>query len=84
VTREAIINSVRHGGAETVTVKLSSSPILRLEVSDDGCGFDVESAVRLPGRQGLRGMHARVHRIGGELAIDSQPGHGTRIEVSLP
>ena len=84
VTREAIINAIRHGGAETVRVKLSVSPSLSLVVSDDGRGFDVETAVREPGRLGLRSMEARIRGIGGELEIDSAPGRGTRIEVSLP
>jgi signal transduction histidine kinase len=84
VTREAIINAIRHGGAETVRVKLDESPNLRLVIEDDGRGFDVDAAARAPGRFGVRGMEARVRGIGGELKIDSIPGRGTRIEVSWP
>jgi signal transduction histidine kinase len=83
VTREAIINAIRHGGAETVRVKLYESPNLHLVIEDDGRGFDVEAATRAPGRFGVRGMEARVRGIGGELEIDSALGRGTRIEVSL-
>ena len=84
VTREAIINAVRHGHAGTIKVELRCNPVLRLEVVDDGQGFDVERAVSTPGRMGLRSMQARINAIGGELAIQSQPGQGTRVAVTLP
>jgi signal transduction histidine kinase len=84
VTREAIINAVRHGRAGVVKVELRSTPLLQLAVTDDGKGFDVESAMSAPGRMGLRGMQARIRGIGGELAIHSRPGHGTRVLVTLP
>jgi len=84
VTREAIINAVRHGGAGTVTVDLQCGSGIRLEVSDDGSGFDVEQAMSAPGRMGLKSMQARIREVGGLLEIDSQPGRGTRVEVTLP
>jgi signal transduction histidine kinase len=84
VTREAIINAVRHGHAETVKVEFRSRPLLRLEVTDDGSGFDVASAMAAPGRMGLRSMQARIKAIGGDLDINSLPGHGTRVVVTLP
>ncbi len=83
VLRETIINAIRHGRAETVTVKLSADAGPLLVVSDDGIGFDV-AAVRESGRLGLRSMVARVEEVGGELRIDSAPGRGTRVEVHLP
>jgi signal transduction histidine kinase len=84
VTREATINAIRHGGAETVRIRLYETPSLCLVIEDDGGGFDVDAAAQAPGRFGVRGMQARVRGIGGELEIDSAPGRGTRIEVSLP
>ena len=84
VAREAIINAVRHGRAGTVRVEFRSEPVLRLEVADDGAGFDVASAMSAPGRMGLRSMTARINAIGGELDIDSRPGQGTRVVVTLP
>ena len=83
VTREAIINAIRHGGAETITVRLYVESNVRLLVSDDGCGFDVARAAASSGRLGLRSMEARIRAVGGELAIDSELGRGTRIHVSL-
>jgi len=84
VAREAIINAVRHGRAAVVRVEFRSDPSLRLEVADDGSGFDVASAMAAPGRMGLRSMKARIAAIGGELDIDSCPGRGTRVVVTLP
>jgi signal transduction histidine kinase len=84
VVRESIINARRHGDAATIVVELTSQPHLRLSVTDDGDGFDIEAALLAPGRFGLKSMDARVRAIGGVLTIDSQPGRGTRIEVALP
>ena len=84
VTREAIINAIRHGEAEKIKVRLYLDPTVRLLVSDDGCGFDVERAAASRGRLGLRSMEARIRAVGGELTVDSQPGRGTRIHASLP
>jgi len=83
VVREAIINARRHGGAETMIVELSDDPQLRLTVTDDGRGFDVEAASSRPGRFGLKSMEARVRAIGGTLTIESELGRGTRVEVVL-
>jgi len=84
VTREAIINAVRHGRAGTVSVELRCGPGVHLKVADDGLGFDLEEAMSDPGRMGLRSMQARIRAIGGMLVIDSEPGRGTRVEVTLP
>jgi signal transduction histidine kinase len=84
VLREAIINARRHGGAETIVVELSEQPQLRMTVTDNGRGFDVDTASERPGHFGLRSMDARVRAIGGKLTIDSRPGRGTRLEVVLP
>ena len=83
VLREAIINAMRHGGAETIKIELRGSPHVCLVVSDDGRGFDVEAATE-SGRLGLRSMAARIGELGGEVTIDSAPGAGTRVEVRLP
>ena len=84
VTREAIINAIRHGNAGTVRVEFRSAPVLQLEVADDGVGFDVAKAMAAPGRMGLRSMTARINAIGGDLDIHSRPGQGTRVVVTLP
>ena len=55
--------------------------MLRLEVRDDGVGFDRE---QVAGGVGLRNMHERLAAVGGELAIVSSPGRGTRVIASIP
>jgi signal transduction histidine kinase len=83
IVREAITNAVRHGRAQTVTVCLSRDPGLRLEVVDDGAGFDTQQPPR-PDSFGLRGMRERAEALGGTLSVVSRPGAGTAVEVVLP
>jgi signal transduction histidine kinase len=84
VVRESIINARRHGRAATIVVELTAEPHLRLTVTDDGDGFDVDAASPAPGHFGLKSMDARVRAVGGVLTIDSEPGRGTRVEVAFP
>jgi signal transduction histidine kinase len=79
-----VINAARHGGARCITVELRDDPSLCLSVRDDGRGFDVARASGAPGRQGLKGMAERVQGIGGELSIESEPGRGTEVRVTVP
>jgi signal transduction histidine kinase len=83
VLREAIINAMRHGRAETIRIELRGDPAVCLVVTDDGQGFDVGAAAQ-SGRLGLRSMATRISEVGGEVTIDSSPGAGTRVEVRLP
>ncbi len=83
VAREAISNSLRHGGASFVTVRVHQSDReIGLLVQDNGVGFD-------PARQegpghGLGNMQKRARRVGASVRIESQPGHGTRVILTLP
>jgi signal transduction histidine kinase len=83
VVREAIINARRHGRAETIVVELSEQPCLRVTVTDDGRGFDVDAASATPGHFGIQSMDARVRAVGGVLTIESEAGRGARVEVVL-
>jgi signal transduction histidine kinase len=83
VVREAVINSIRHSGAEHVRVRLTEHPALCVSVADDGVGFDPERSPAA-GHLGLEGMAARVHAIGGELTISSAARQGTEVRVTLP
>ncbi len=79
VVREAVANAVRHGGARSIVVSLvCDNRGLRLEVTDDGSGFD-------PGEArhgfGLKSMRERVEALGGQLHIRSKPGGGTTVEA---
>jgi PAS domain S-box-containing protein len=86
ITQEALANVVQCARARTVTVTLSTMPgITRLVVADDGSGFDV-SAHAEPGKDhgwGLMIMRERAAAVGAELNVESAPGMGTRIVVTL-
>ena len=83
VAQEALNNISRHARAQRVTVRLlAGSATLCLSIHDNGCGFDPD---HLPAGNhfGLLGMRERVAAIGGQLTIESQPGQGTTITVTL-
>ncbi len=88
VAQEALTNVVRHADARHVWIELSQGDgVLSLVVRDDGAGFNASKALERAserGNLGLVGMGERVQILGGSLAIDSQPGRGTRIRVALP
>ena len=86
--QEALVNVARHSGAETVLIQMGQAGnALRIEVEDDGRGFDT-LAVATPSRDGrglgLLGMRERLALVGGRMEVDSTPGHGTRIVLEAP
>jgi PAS domain S-box-containing protein len=87
IAQEALTNSGRHARATAVHMALSSSRgAVKLVVEDDGKGFDVESlagASRESGL-GLHGIQERVQLLGAVLDVQSAPGKGTRISVTVP
>lgn len=86
IAQEAVTNSLRHARARSVRIVLEfSDRHLRLEILDDGIGFDPDHLPSLGlGHFGLRGLRNRARRIGGELVVSSSPGTGTSIAVTLP
>jgi signal transduction histidine kinase len=88
VVQEALSNVERHARAETVLVACDvSSRELTIEVEDDGVGFEPEE-MRQPRESGqglgLLGMRERLALLGGTCAVESQPGHGTRVVIRVP
>jgi PAS domain S-box-containing protein len=84
VLQEAMQNVLKHSRAKSMTVRLTSSEHeLCLEISDDGVGFDLETA-KLAAGLGLISMRERIHLIGGQFEIWSIPGQGTRIIARAP
>jgi len=80
--QEALANVRKHAAAHSVAVRLCyASDRVRLEVTDDGSGFD-PSLVN--GGYGLRGMRARVDEAGGTIAVRSAPAEGTCVQVEVP
>lgn len=85
ILREAVNNAVKHSGADTIDVTLRNrADALTLTIRDDGSGFDRDHAAPGPGHYGLIGMKERASQIGAALQVDSQPGAGTTISVTLP
>jgi signal transduction histidine kinase len=79
---EAVQNAAKHAvGASAVLIDVTDNGVLRFEVRDDGAGFD--SATATPG-MGLTSMRDRLAAAGGELAIVSSPGKGTRVIGRIP
>jgi PAS domain S-box-containing protein len=82
VASEALNNCLKHSRADKITLRLISSPdAFKMVISDNGRGF--ETAKPNQAGMGLGNMHERVRQLGGELIVQSQPGAGCSIQVSL-
>jgi signal transduction histidine kinase len=85
VAREALTNAIRHANARRIFVRLiDDGGWIRLLVEDDGMGFALGAARRLPDHFGLRLMQERAVAIGGMVTIDSEVGEGTRVVGRFP
>ncbi|MBI4612601.1 MAG: HAMP domain-containing protein [Planctomycetes bacterium] len=86
VAQEAITNVVRHSGADRASiVVLHRTGEIVLIVEDNGRGFDVDAVLRDPSRAlGLTGTRERMGLLGGRFSIESTPGQGTTVRVSIP
>lgn len=83
ITREAISNALRHGGANKITVRLHRNDAeVGLLISDNGHGFQVDQTSG--DGHGLTNMHSRASQVGATLRIDSSPESGTRVVVTFP
>lgn len=83
ITQEALTNVARHSRANYVEINLKSQQeSLQLRISDNGCGFQVNSMVK-SGGLGLTGMRERALLVGGDLLVDSEPGNGTIISFQV-
>jgi signal transduction histidine kinase len=80
VAREAIANAVRHSRASSVRVSLTGNAgSLRLEVSDNGEGFEPAAQTARPGHLGMVGMRERSIAIGARFEVTSSAGQGTSV-----
>jgi signal transduction histidine kinase len=83
VAQEALQNVVKHAHASRIDLRLSQeSETLTLEVRDNGEGFDTGASY--PGHLGLNSMRERISQVGGEMVIESAPGHGSYICARIP
>jgi signal transduction histidine kinase len=84
IGREALSNIARHSKASRATIGASTQGgAVRLSITDNGVGFDPHFQ-RGPAHQGLVNMRDRTVSLGGDLVIESKPGAGTRIILSVP
>ena len=82
IGREAISNSLRHGRATAVTLRLHRSDHeVCLLVQDNGAGFD---QTKRSSGHGLGNMQARAAGLGASLQLESRPGKGARLLVTVP
>jgi PAS domain S-box-containing protein len=80
VISEAVANAAKHARASQISVVLTTSGSeIRAIIEDDGSGGAEASA-----GSGLVGLIDRIEALGGRFALDSPPGHGTRISIAMP
>jgi signal transduction histidine kinase len=85
IGQEAMTNAIKHARPQRIDLRLDwHEHHVTLRIRDDGSGFATDQvAGPVQGHFGLSGMAERAQRIGGTLAIHSQPGQGTTIEARL-
>ena len=84
IVQEALRNVTKHSGAESARVELGgTAEELTLRISDDGTGFDPESAQTRQGL-GLLSMRERLRLVNGTISFERAEPAGTRIEVRVP
>ena len=85
ILRELTTNAIRHGKATSVKVAGSiENGKLMFSVRDNGCGFDPATAPSMAeGHFGLRGIRDRINILDGTTNIESAPGKGTRVSITL-
>jgi PAS domain S-box-containing protein len=82
IVQEALTNARRHARPRRVLVRLwRDGDLARLEVADDGRGFDTNRPGMGVGQQSMR---YRARELGGELTVESTPGGGTRVRFEVP
>jgi two-component system sensor histidine kinase UhpB len=82
VAQEALSNAIQHSGADHVRVRLQrDGDHVELVVTDDGSGFTFDQAAR---GLGIAGMRERALLVGGDMQVESRPGSGTTVRLTVP
>jgi signal transduction histidine kinase len=89
VVQEALVNVRKHSGARNVFVRMTlADGRCRLSIEDDGCGFPfagrLAHAELENQRHGPRVIKERVRLLGGDIAVESVPNEGARLDISIP
>jgi signal transduction histidine kinase len=82
--REGVLNAIRHSRATELQLSLAQSrTACEAKLRDNGVGFTL-AASEGSSHYGLKGMRERIRRIGGELSLQTAPGRGTQIHITVP
>lgn len=86
ISQEALTNVRRHARASEVKVNLEyTTQAVEMSIRDNGCGFNLEDLEKVPpGYHGLNIIKERAEGLGGSVDIDTAPGRGAEIRISLP
>jgi signal transduction histidine kinase/ligand-binding sensor domain-containing protein len=85
IIQESLNNIVKHAHATRVNVEIDHHEgVVRTNIRDDGAGFNVAAATHPPRGMGLAGISERAGMLGAALDIDSLPGRGTSITITIP
>jgi signal transduction histidine kinase/ligand-binding sensor domain-containing protein len=86
IAQEAVNNALKHASASKIAIRLHmEARKLYLRIIDNGRGFEERDMFSSGGGHfGLMGMRERAERLGGELRLETQPGSGTKVEVTAP
>lgn len=85
IIRESLTNIMKHSQADQVWIKIiSKDGQLYIEVTDNGIGFITRNIGKQTGKYGLIGLQERVRLVGGILTIESTPGKGTKLFITVP
>lgn len=85
ILRESLTNIAKHSEANKVRIKIEQKDgQLYMEISDNGIGFDTKNIGKQTGKYGLIGLQERVRLVGGKLLVESTPGKGTKLYITVP
>lgn len=88
IVQETVNNAIKHAEADHITVILQEADTaLKTIIRDDGAGFEVEAVMsnyESRGSLGMINLQERAELVGGELSIESTPGEGTQVTISIP
>jgi len=85
VCQEAVTNAIRHGKASKISIQLfEKDQYLHLTVTDNGEGFKTQRLLKEPHGQGVHNIHERIKLLNGIFKLNSTPGKGTKLKVSIP
>ena len=83
--QESFSNILKHSGARHVSIRLERDVHeIQLHIEDDGRGFDPDRLPENANGLGLKNIGERIQSLHGKVNLESEPGHGTRIVITMP